>query len=100
LPLEDEYDAFLDSARHGYIDEDGEATEHSVFEFEKAEKWQAWSIAALSALGFAVSLAQAVVVTCAGDRGRHFMAISWVGMVGWVSFPLDLGWSAEERKRG
>ncbi|KAL4758031.1 putative ABC bile acid transporter [Aspergillus foveolatus] len=89
LPLEDEYDALLDSAGHDYIDEDGEATEHSVFEFEKAEKWQAWSIAALSVLGFAVSLAQAVIVTCAGDRGRHFMAISWIGMVGWMAMCIQ-----------
>ncbi|KAL4986721.1 P-loop containing nucleoside triphosphate hydrolase protein [Aspergillus falconensis] len=91
LPLVDEYDPLLDSAGYGYVDEDGEATEHSVFEFEKAGKWQGWSIAAFSALGFGVSLAQAVVVTCSRARESHYMVISWVGMVGWTIILWDNG---------
>ncbi|KAL6237899.1 hypothetical protein BDW75DRAFT_248338 [Aspergillus navahoensis] len=89
LPLEDEYDPLLDSAGYGYVDEDGEATEHSVSEFEKAEKWQGWSIAVLSVFGFGLSLAQAAVVTCSGARGRHLMPISWIGMVGWMAMSIQ-----------
>lgn len=70
-----------------YIDEDGEATEYSVAEFEKSEKWQKWGVLLLSFTGFGVSLAQAVVATCVREQEkRHFIAPSWVQMVGWVSF--------------
>ncbi|KAL4973564.1 P-loop containing nucleoside triphosphate hydrolase protein [Aspergillus desertorum] len=89
LPLENDYDPLLDSSGYGYIDEDGEATEHSVSEFKKAEKWQGWSIAVLSVLGLAVSLAQAVVVTSAGVNGRRFIAIPWIGIAAWMAMCMQ-----------
>ncbi|KAL4781233.1 P-loop containing nucleoside triphosphate hydrolase protein [Aspergillus varians] len=67
----------------GYADEDGEATEQSVAEFERAEMWQGWGIAVLSVIGFGVSLAQAIVATCAKQES-HFMVVSWVQMVSWM----------------
>ncbi|KAL4899056.1 hypothetical protein BDW74DRAFT_184058 [Aspergillus multicolor] len=87
LPLDDEYETTLDQS--GYIDEDGEATEHSIAEFEKAHRWQGWAIAMLSIAGFGVSLAQAVVVTCARRRGRHLAGVSWIQMVGWMSMTIQ-----------
>ncbi|KAL4802515.1 P-loop containing nucleoside triphosphate hydrolase protein [Aspergillus unguis] len=66
----------------GYSDEDGEATEESIAQFEKRTKWQGWIIALLSVSGFSVALAQAVVVTCAGQG--LFMVSSWVLVGGWM----------------
>lgn len=78
-------------AHTAYIDEDGEATEYSIAEFGKSEKWQKWSLVLLSFAGFGVSLAQAVVATCIPEQEkRHFIAPSWVQMAGWVSFQLQL----------
>lgn len=82
-----------DTTPTGYIDEDGEATEYSVAEFEKSERWQKWGVVLLSFAGFGVSLAQAVVSTCIREQDkRHFIAPSWVQMVGWVSlaFPSSI----------
>ncbi|KAL3478275.1 P-loop containing nucleoside triphosphate hydrolase protein [Aspergillus californicus] len=76
----------------GYEDEDGTATQQSVIEFERAEWWQKWGIALLSILGFGVSLAQAVIVTCSSP-GKHFVAPSWLHVVGWMVLcvqPLSL----------
>ncbi|BCS21501.1 putative ABC bile acid transporter [Aspergillus puulaauensis] len=73
-----------------YIDEDGEATEYSVAEFEKSERWQKWGVVLLSFAGFGVSLAQAVVATCIREQDkRHFIAPSWVQMVGWTVMCLQ-----------
>ncbi|KAI9369385.1 P-loop containing nucleoside triphosphate hydrolase protein [Aspergillus egyptiacus] len=68
-----------------YEDEDGEATEQSVHEFERAESWQKWAIAGSSVAGWGVSLALAVVVTCSTSGGHgHLVAASWLQMVGWI----------------
>ncbi|KAL3458359.1 hypothetical protein BJX64DRAFT_302011 [Aspergillus heterothallicus] len=66
----------------GYVDEDGDANEQSVVEFDRATRWQRWAIATLSVVGFGVTLAQAVVGTC--TRGGRFSITSWVQMGGWI----------------
>ena len=86
IRLEDAPDA--PSSVGGYADDDGEATGDSAAEFERAGWWQSWVIAAFSVAGFGVSLAQALVATCAehGYGGQKHLAVtSWVQMVGWVS---------------
>lgn len=64
-----------------YVDEDGEATEESIARFERATRWQGWSINVLGVLGFGISLAQAIIVTC----GKQSFVASWVQVAGWVS---------------
>jgi hypothetical protein len=67
----------------GYVDEDGDANEQSIADFERATKWQRWVISALSVVGFGVSLAQAVVGTC--SKGGWVALPSWGYMASWVS---------------
>ncbi|KAL2869491.1 putative ABC bile acid transporter [Aspergillus lucknowensis] len=66
----------------GYSDEDGDATESSIAEFDRSTRWQGWGISMLSVVGFAVSLAQAVVGSC--SLGGYHAVSSWVQMVGWI----------------
>jgi hypothetical protein len=67
----------------GYADEDGDANERSIAEFERATWWQRWVIAVLSVTGFGVSLAQAVIGTC--SQGGWFAVFSWEYLASWVS---------------
>ncbi|KAL4947511.1 P-loop containing nucleoside triphosphate hydrolase protein [Aspergillus filifer] len=85
IRLEDAPDAMSSVA--GYADDDGEATGDSAAEFERAGWWQGWMIAVLSVVGLGVSLAQAIVATCAGhghDEKKHLVVTSWLQMVGWI----------------
>ncbi|KAL2855667.1 hypothetical protein BJX68DRAFT_264021 [Aspergillus pseudodeflectus] len=66
----------------GYADEDGDANERSIADFERATRWQRWVIAALSVIGFGVSLAQVVVGTC--SQGGWFALFSWEYLASWV----------------
>lgn len=61
--------------RSRYVDEDGEATEESVAEFEEKTKWQAWSVVLLSILGLGVG---SVFVVAGG-------LVGWVLVAAWVS---------------
>ncbi|KAL4914338.1 P-loop containing nucleoside triphosphate hydrolase protein [Aspergillus aurantiobrunneus] len=71
------------AASTGYVDEDGEATEQSIAEFERAGRWQGWGISVLSVMGMGASLAQAVVATCVREE-RYVIVVSWVQMAGWT----------------
>ncbi|KAL4964324.1 putative ABC bile acid transporter [Aspergillus stella-maris] len=83
IRLEDAADAPSSVAR--YADDDGEATGDSATKFERAGWWQGWVIAVLSVVGFGVSLAQAIVATCAGrEETKHLVVTSWVQVVGWI----------------
>ncbi|KAL4866504.1 hypothetical protein BDV12DRAFT_210434 [Aspergillus spectabilis] len=69
-----------------YEDEDGEATEQSLKEFEHAQRWQRWVIVGFSVLGFGVVLAQAVVGSVSGG---DFTVGSWVQVGGWMVLCLQ-----------
>lgn len=64
-----------------YRDEDGEATEESIKAF--SDKWQRGAIAFLSAAGFCVSLALAVVTTLRGSGEEYFVEF-WLHVGVWV----------------
>ncbi|KAL2824451.1 hypothetical protein BJY01DRAFT_262988 [Aspergillus pseudoustus] len=75
-------DSFYSPFETGYADEDGDANEQSIAEFERATRWQKWAIALLSVAGFGATLAQAVVGTC--SRGGWLAVLSWIQMGCWL----------------
>ncbi|KAL4881830.1 hypothetical protein BJY04DRAFT_227620 [Aspergillus karnatakaensis] len=73
-----------------YEDEDGEATEQTLKEFQDAQRWQRWAIVGASVVGFGVGLAQAVVVSVTGGRdGRRFIVTSWMLVACWMVLSLQ-----------